>query len=1269
MDKRKSFSTRLAQMNQILDVVPRDVFRRLVFLAVVFAAATAALGQVRTPKKPVSADFHGTPVVDNYQWLENSRDPAVGKWTAEQNKAARAYLDKLPTREQLAYEFDKLFSTVSADYSSIIIRSNLVFALKFKPPAQQAVLVTMRSPNEVRSEKLLLDPAVLDPQGGTSIDFYEPSHDGRYVAVSLSEKGSEAGTVYVFDAATGKKHIDTVPRVQFPTAGGSVVWNQDGSGFFYTRYPAPGERPEADARFYQQVYLHELGTTAERDRYEIGREFPRIAEIDLKASLDHRHILATVSNGDGGDYAHFLRDPSGKWTQITRFEDRVKQVEFGRDPLYIEWPKDDSLYLLSRKDAPRGKIVKVPLAQPDLSAAKVVIPERTNKVLQAFVPSSSGLYLHVINGGPSELRFHDLYAKDDGLTDDPEEGEGDERRGAGGGRGQRADAAEQTPRSSLAEGGERTNRTERAEGREGPGRGGRGERGERERRQPRKEWRLPLTGTFAVQQMVCRRGDELLFGTIRYTEPYVWSTYDPSKDRDRANPTELKGTSPANFEDVEVVRETVISKDGTKVPLNLIKRKGARLNGDIPTILTGYGGYGISMTPRFDFTRRIWLEQGGMFAVANLRGGGEYGEEWHKAGNLTRKQNVFDDFIACAEFLIRSNYTKPERLAIEGRSNGGLLMGAALTQRPDLFRAVVSHVGVYDMLRVEFDPNGEYNTTEFGTVKIPEQFRALQAYSPYHRVADKTQYPSVLLLTGEHDGRVNPAHSKKFAARLQAATAAKNPVLLRTSGSSGHGMGTALNERVAQLVDVYSFLFERLGVDYSLLARGPWAGAMTPNSTMVKARLAHEGLPARLALSTSPLLTNPRFTSLVRSATNTYNVVAFPLDGLRPDTTYHYALEVNGKIERLKRGQFRTFPAPGPASFQFVFASCARTASTSEVFDSIRANKPLFYMNDGDFHYQNLTNSDMRKFREAYDLVLSSPQQSDLYRSTAFFYMWDDHDFGGNNSNRKATSQVAVKRAYDEYVPHYKLTEPIGEAPIYQTFTVGRAKFIVTDLRSDRDDPKNKDDEKKTMMGREQKEWFKHELLSAKDKYPLIFWVSSVPFLGVRGSNYYRVPTNYYGFVHHTNFPGQVSTNRPGRRNRTPGADEDHWSAFATERREICDFVVTNNIKGLTILHGDAHMFGADDGSNGDFSTMGGFRVPVLCGGPLDQDSSIKGGPYSQGVYKVRRREGGFGLVTVNDRGDRIDVRYSGRTSKNEEKIALEFSVPVTSTTQTRVLR
>jgi prolyl oligopeptidase len=204
------------------------------------------------------------------------------------------------------------------------------------------------------------------------------------------------------------------------------------------------------------------------------------------------------------------------------------------------------------------------------------------------------------------------------------------------------------------------------------------------------------------------------------------------------------------------------------------------------------------------------LDHGGVWVIANLRGGAEFGDNWHEQGRLTKKQNVFDDFIACAESLIKSKYTSPEKLAIEGGSNGGLLMGAALTQRPELFRAVVSHVGIYDMLRVETFPNGVFNVTEFGTVKEQEQFKALYAYSPYHHVKDGADYPAVLFLTGDNDGRVDPMNSRKMTARLQAATHSGRPILLRTSSGSGHGIGTALNERIEQDADVFAFLFDQL---------------------------------------------------------------------------------------------------------------------------------------------------------------------------------------------------------------------------------------------------------------------------------------------------------------------------------------------------------------------------------------------------------------------------------------------------------------------------
>jgi prolyl oligopeptidase len=257
-----------------------------------------------------------------------------------------------------------------------------------------------------------------------------------------------------------------------------------------------------------------------------------------------------------------------------------------------------------------------------------------------------------------------------------------------------------------------------------------------------------------------------------------------------------------------------VSKDGTKVPVNIIRKKGLKLNGKNPTLLYGYGGYGVNEQPAFSASRRIWLDAGGVYVDTNLRGGGEYGEAWHKAGNLTHKQNVFDDFYAAAQYLVAHHYCDARHLAIMGGSNGGLLMGAELTQHPEAWHAVVSAVGIYDMLRVENSPNGAFNVTEFGTVKDPAQFKALYAYSPYHHVKDGQAYPAILFLTGANDPRVEPWHSRKMVARLQAANSSGKPILLRTSSSSGHGIGSSLDEIIAERVDIYTFLITELGAHY-----------------------------------------------------------------------------------------------------------------------------------------------------------------------------------------------------------------------------------------------------------------------------------------------------------------------------------------------------------------------------------------------------------------------------------------------------------------------
>jgi prolyl oligopeptidase len=254
------------------------------------------------------------------------------------------------------------------------------------------------------------------------------------------------------------------------------------------------------------------------------------------------------------------------------------------------------------------------------------------------------------------------------------------------------------------------------------------------------------------------------------------------------------------------------SKDGTRVPMFVVHRQGIPLDGSHPTLLYGYGGFGISQRPGFSVSRAVWLERGGVLAVANLRGGAEYGREWHDAGRLLNKQNVFDDFIAAAERLIADGYTKPARLAIQGGSNGGLLVGACMTQRPELFGAALPAVGVMDMLRFQRFTIGWAWAKEYGSVDDPEQFARLLAYSPYHVLKPGTRYPATLVTTSDHDDRVVPAHSFKFSARLQECQAADGPpVLIRVETSAGHGAGTALAKMIDKAADEWAFLQASLG--------------------------------------------------------------------------------------------------------------------------------------------------------------------------------------------------------------------------------------------------------------------------------------------------------------------------------------------------------------------------------------------------------------------------------------------------------------------------
>jgi prolyl oligopeptidase len=704
---------------------------RAFLLAIVALGASTALARTPRPtppetaKRPVTDSYHGVQIVDEYRWLEDAADQAVQVWSDAQNALTRAWLDARPARAALRERVRELYSYEAPSWTVHSRAGGKLFAVKRQPPREQSFIIALDSADDPASERVIFDPNTLDPSGKTAFDWFEPSRDGRYLAISISLNGSEDGTLAIYDVATGKALPDRIPRVQYGTAGGAVAWNADNTGVFYTRYPAPNERKPEDLHSYQEIWFHRLGTPVAKDTYAFGRDLPRIAEHALTTSQDGRWVLDAVQKGDGGDYELYLKNPKGKWQRIARYEDRAVQGKFG---------PDGALYVLSRDEAPRGKVLRVDPAAPDLDRADVVLPEGEAALQDLLITETKVVAVELV-GGPRQLRVVDHDGQNSRL--------------------------------------------------------------------------VPTLPVSTVGALVPLGGDAILYQNVSFLEPQAWWSWRPEDAAPKKSA--LASRSLASFADAEVRRVMVESKDGTQVPMSIILKKGTRLDGKNPTLLTGYGGYGISIGPSFSPFRRVWLDHGGVFAIANLRGGGEFGDEWHRDGNLTHKQNVFDDFAACAEWLVAKKVTRPARLAILGGSNGGLLMGAMITQHPKLVGAVVSSVGIYDMLRVELQPNGEFNTTEFGTVKDPRQFAALHAYSPFHHVTDGVEYPSVLFLTGKHDPRVDPSHSRKMTARLQA-SGTKRPILLRTSADTGHGMGTSLSRKIEEDTDALAFLFEELAI-------------------------------------------------------------------------------------------------------------------------------------------------------------------------------------------------------------------------------------------------------------------------------------------------------------------------------------------------------------------------------------------------------------------------------------------------------------------------
>ncbi len=688
-------------------------------------------------------DYFGRKVTDPYRYMENLKDPEVQAWIREQNDHTRAVLDRIPSRQQLLARIREL------DQSAPLMRARRLpgdlYVILKQLPGEDVAKLYLRHGFE-GEDKVLVDPEkiTLAPanqgKGKSEIRHYALSDDGKYLAVGVIPGGSEMnGEIHVVETATGRETGDPITRgvgveQWFP------YWLPDNRSFVYGRLQQlPPDAPATEVRQKFRSYLHVLGTDAEKDSPVFG--YGVMPSIDVDPSLiasvrtapRSRYALGVLNGSVTPNSAFYIApaDSIGKagtpWRKVADFSDGVTRIV----------AHDDDLYLLTYKEAPRYKVIRIDARKPDLSAAEAIVPSG-EAVVTYMSGAQDALYVELLDGGIDRV-LRVPYG----------------------------------PRPKV------------------------------------EQVTLPFEGTaFAVTDP--RIPGALLYLTS-WTKALRILAYDPQTNTVSDTKLQPSGAydNPSNVESVEVKAP---SHDGTLVPLSITYPKGMKLDGSHPTLLNGYGAYGNSIPPYFDPTTLAWFERGGILATCHVRGGGEHGEEWHLAGKGPTKPNTWGDFIACAEYLISKGYTSSARLAGEGGSAGGILIGRAITDRPDLFRAAIIDVGALDTLRFENTANGETNIPEFGSTKTEEGFKALYAMSSFHHVKDQTAYPAVLLTTGINDPRIEPWEPAKMAARLQAATSSGRPVLLRVDYGGGHGGGSGAEGSRERLADSWSFLLWQFGV-------------------------------------------------------------------------------------------------------------------------------------------------------------------------------------------------------------------------------------------------------------------------------------------------------------------------------------------------------------------------------------------------------------------------------------------------------------------------
>lgn len=699
-----------------------------------------------TRMENVADDYHGVVVEDPYRWLEDDRSEETARWVTAQNSVTSSYLSRIPFREKVRERLEQLW-----DYpkDGIPFKKGDWYYFAGNDGLQNQSVI-YRSREIGGAAEVFLDPNRLSADGTVALNGMSFSPDGGYCAYSVSGSGSDWAEIMIVETAANTLLPDRIRWVKFSIPS----WSADGAGFYYSAYDAPSEAASVYScqnRFHK-VFYHRLRDTQQDDRLIYADEAHPLRYFHGSESRDGSYVFIHASEGThGAEIFYRTAGGDGGFTVLLP----------GFDSDYeIVYAENDRLLLMTNRDAPNFKLAAVNLARPHDGLVDI-IPERGDMPLEHVTAVGGYIMATYLEHAASAVMQFDMQGR---FIRHVELG---------------AAEADCDSASGVA----RTNSV--------PG----------------------LDGVGTCSACMCTAAgfegdpdDTITFYSVTtYLSPAAIYSYDLGSGVSRLVSRPDTCFDPSLYLTEQLFFE---SHDGTRIPMFVTRRKDMKRDGANTLVLYGYGGFNISHTPVFNPSVIMLLEQGGVFVDVTLRGGGEYGERWHHAGMLDLKQNVFDDFIAAAEYLIAEGYTASDRLAIMGGSNGGLLVGACMTQRPDLFAVAVPQVGVLDMLRYHRFTIGWGWAVEYGSSDDPQQFGYLHKYSPLHNVRKGVCYPATLITTAEHDDRVVPAHSFKFAAAMQQAQGCDRPVLIRIERDAGHGAGKPISRRIDEQADVYSFIFE-----------------------------------------------------------------------------------------------------------------------------------------------------------------------------------------------------------------------------------------------------------------------------------------------------------------------------------------------------------------------------------------------------------------------------------------------------------------------------